>query len=429
MSVGAVRKPLEFLTRGASIRRFRLPCGPAPATAAAGDATPIAAYPFFSLFFGPSSFFLPSGLSRAAHMLRRLQRRRSPDAPNSPELPSVESAKQLSAATPSYLARPLRHHLARSFTTRRVLLSLLSIAGPLVHSLYGEWDFIHTFGSLPNDARILTYLLSLYVPSLIIAASFPVDPSSREGYTFSFVPLVVGAILRCFGVCLDLHHTSTHVNSACALVHRVMAVVVLGVWLTAAIQGARRCVSWKTARIVHTIEGSALVLCTLMLRVLGPPASYSPGEMSFTGALVRGGLAIFLGTFVLSPSNRRRAFELTSWLGLNHIAISLGELTNVSEARRELRLPSECTPPSREQAQRQSPFGGGLAHLNSGGGSRMDGDDIHSFDGGIDEHIRVGAASEGEGAASASHEHDEIQSQCSHHTSKLVGGVMGPAAY
>ena len=84
---------------------------------------------------------------------------------------------------------------------------------PLLHTLFGEFDgLIYSFGSLPGDSRLWLYCVSLYIPCLIIAASFPVDVASPAGQRFAFVPTVCCGTLRCIGVGLDIYHTGTHVN-------------------------------------------------------------------------------------------------------------------------------------------------------------------------------------------------------------------------
>ena len=90
----------------------------------------------------------------------------------------------------------------------------------MLHALFGEWDMLFSIGTLPADARVLAYVVSLYPSTLIAAAAFPTSASTTTaGARFLFVPVVCCSILRCFGVGLDLHHTQTHVNLACTLAH------------------------------------------------------------------------------------------------------------------------------------------------------------------------------------------------------------------
>ena len=239
-------------------------------------------------------------------------------------LPHVESAG-LSADLPWHLQSPLRQKLYQNFTRQRAIMSALALSGLLLHSLFGEWDFLFTFGTLPRDSRVLVYVVSVYSTSLIMAATFPRDPSSEAGAQFTVAPVIAGSILRCFGVALDLYHTGPLVNDACTCVHRATSVVLFAVWLIAALQGLAARFTWRSARCVHLLEGTSLVLCTMLIRALGPSPSYPPGGMSFGAALARGGFAVFLGAGVLSPQNRARIAQHANSLGLNQLIISLAE--------------------------------------------------------------------------------------------------------
>jgi len=229
---------------------------------------------------------------------------------------------------PRQIAIPVRRRLAHSFTVQRLLLSLFAISGPVLHTLYGEWRFLFTLGQLPADSRVFVYAISLYIPTIIIAAGFPNNPSTAAGSNFTFVPVVICSILRCFGVCLDVYHSgkSIHVNAACSRIHHLTAFIIFSVWLAAAVEGLRGRISWYVARCVHATEGAALCLCTLGLRAFGPPPHYAPGEMSFLAALVRSGLAVLLGTAILTPRNRFRVADLATRFGWNHVTIHLGEM-------------------------------------------------------------------------------------------------------
>ena len=208
------------------------------------------------------------------------------------------------------------------FSRQQAALSICSLAGPLLHSLFGEWDFVYALGSLPADSRLLTYLLSVYGSTLFVIVSFPECAAVEAGSRFTFVPVVVGGILRCFGVCLDYYHTQTHVNDACTCLHSGMAVSLFLLWLAATALGIRRRFDWAAARWVHTLEGTLLVLCTLGLRALGSPPSYPPGEMSFPVALTRGGLAVILGTFFLAPASRSQISLMAKNCGWNDVFVN-----------------------------------------------------------------------------------------------------------
>jgi len=244
------------------------------------------------------------------------------------DLPPIAEAARPGPDTPSFLVSLYHRKLAGVFTRQRIVVSVLSTAGPVLYSLYGEWDFLFSLGTLPPDMRIAVYAISLVAPTIMIAAAFPEDVTSASGATFAFVPVVVGSTLRCVGVCLDLYHTHTRVNVACAYLHSATASAVFALWLVALVYGVRRRFSWTMARCVHGLEGALLVLCTLGLRYLGPPPNYAPGSLSFAAAVTRGGLAIFLSLVVLTPSNRQRMAELARRAGCWKFAVDLGELSD-----------------------------------------------------------------------------------------------------
>ena len=220
----------------------------------------------------------------------------------------------------------LRRGLARNFTRQQILMSTIALFPFVMHSLFGEYDFIFTLGTLPADSRVVAYCMSAYLSTIICAASFPTSPTSTAGARFIYVPVVVGACLRAIGVCLDLYHTEAHVNVACTAVHGLTALVLICLWLNGAWLGSNHQFTWANARWVHGGEGTALVLCVLGLRACGPPPSYPPGNMSFVAALARGGLAMFLGIVLIAPPNRIRIASAANRLGLNHVTIYLHEL-------------------------------------------------------------------------------------------------------
>ena len=247
------------------------------------------------------------------------------------DLPIAEAAKlQLPDGTPARLRSVLHQKLSAIFTTQRLVVSLFSLFGPLLHSFYGEWDFIFALGTLPSpDLRVVVYLVSLFVPMLVIAAAFPDDASSASGAKLAYVPAVLGSTLRCFGVCLDAYHNSAiyGVNGACLRVYYATAVVVFGLWLLGLVHGVRGRFSWALARFVHGFEGGALTLCALALRLLGPPLAYSPGAMGFPAALTRGCLPMLLALVILAPPIRLRIADWARRYGCFHVAIDLGDLS------------------------------------------------------------------------------------------------------
>lgn len=256
-------------------------------------------------------------------------RRRWSTQPSVPEdstaLPCMESAH---LSGDSFQNAALRQALARRYTFLWVIVSMICISGPLLQSLYGEWDFIFSFGTLPADTRVMFYMLSLYGSTMIVAAAFPVNPASEVGAKFTFVPVVVCAVLRCFGVCLDLYHNGHHATVGCTVVHWLASIVVFATWVFASVQGVRRRVTWYIARCVHAMEGTAFILCALLMRALGPAAHYPPGAMSFPAALFRGLLAVTLSAVILKPLNRIRMSQVANRFGWNHVTVGLGELTS-----------------------------------------------------------------------------------------------------
>ena len=229
-----------------------------------------------------------------------------------------------------YLRYPLRRKLAENFTWQRMLMSIICLSGFLLHSLFGEFAFLGhpalALGTLPKDSRVLIYAFGAYSTCILIAASFPVNPSTEAGAKFCAAPVLVGSVLRCCGVALDVYHTGHFDAYACTLVHRLANAAVFGLWLHYLWLGVTHRVSWRAGRFTHFGEGLMFVLCALLLRVLGPTPHYAPGRMSYPAALARGGLAMLLGGVVLTPRNRMRIARLANTLGWNHVVFSLGEL-------------------------------------------------------------------------------------------------------
>ena len=269
-------------------------------------------------------------------------------------LPYVESA-DLSSDIPDYYFKqmPMRQKLSQSFTRQRALLALLSVLGTSFSLLFGEWDFVGlgvewgsvcgSLGTLSRDSRLVMYVVSVYSTSLLIMAAFPYNLSSAAGTQF-LLPILVGSVLRCVGVVLDVYHTGPLVNPACTAVHRLTSVVLFGAWLSTPVQAWAGRFDWYWGRGIHMIEGVALVTCTLLIRALGPSEHYPPGGMSLSAALARGGLAIVLGGLVESPPNRRRLARLANHFGVNHVVLSLGDLdlnpVNHRDAYGAIRPPS-----------------------------------------------------------------------------------------
>jgi len=247
----------------------------------------------------------------------------------------VESAANLavSDALPSHLVQPVHEQLAKKYSRWRVAMSLLAIAGPVLHSLYGEWDFIMALGEMRADDRLAVFVVTSFPANIIAAAAFPVTVTNQAGARFIFVPAVVCSILRCFGVCLDLYHTATHVNSACALVHTLTVALLFCVWLRGAVLGVASRYTWLHHRCIFSIDGAALLLCNIAIHALGPPPSFSPGNMSFPAALSRGAASLLLGA-VLTPANRLRIARIANHAGMNHVTVRLEELSVASEAVR-----------------------------------------------------------------------------------------------
>ena len=251
----------------------------------------------------------------------------SPLPPCVNKLPCAESA-QISQEMPPDLYYVFRRKLAQNFTVQRAIVSALALSGPLLHSLFGEWEgILFTLGTLPGDTRLVMYTISVYGTSMIIAAAFPINATSDAGAKFC-APIVACSALRCIGVVLDVRNCRTYlVNSTCSLVHLTASAIIFSIWLVGVHMGVRARLSWQVARCVHVIEGSTFVLCTVLLRILGPVARYPPGNMSFVAALARGVLPVLLGGFILTPQNRIKFSQLANHLGFNHVTLSLGELT------------------------------------------------------------------------------------------------------
>ena len=228
-----------------------------------------------------------------------------------------------------------RQKLARRFTCMRLILLVLALLGPLLNALFTGWlflfstrpndsrVFLYFYSSLPNDSRVYLYFVSVYPYNLMIAARFP-DHTVPEGKVL-FIG-IVGSIIRCVGVLLDLFHTGALVNASCTLVHRLASVVIFCAWLHAGVLGYADRFSWANARCVHCIEGAAFLLSTMLIRALGPSERYPPGSMSFGCALARGCLPLLLGGVILSRRNRLRVATLANRLGIYHVTVSLGEL-------------------------------------------------------------------------------------------------------
>ena len=267
----------------------------------------------------------PTDVSRAR------RRRHHPRRARMSTVLCFESAQLAKVQIAPHLKPTVERRAARKYMHSRTALSVIAVAAPLLHSLFGEWRFIFSFGTLPGYFRLYAYFFSLYIPTLLIAAAFPSDVTTEAGAKFAFVPVVVCSCLRCVGVCLDLYHTGTHVNVACAFVHRCTAVLLLFVWGTAAVQGIRHRMSWGCARCIHGSEGTILLTCTIALRICGPPPVYPPGDMPFPASLARGGLAVALASVILHPAMRKKIAAIANRLGFNHLTIHLGELR--AEAR------------------------------------------------------------------------------------------------
>ena len=258
---------------------------------------------------------------------------RADSAPEDPQLLLAESAflQPKLANMPAFMHAPIKEKLANNYRRQRIIMSILALTAPLVHSLYGEWKFIYSFGDLPADSRLLLYLVSVGSASIGCAAAFPLDPTTEAGAKFTVIPVTIGSMLRCFGVVLDLYHTGYIVNDACTLVHRITNTVLFCSWFQGIWLGLNRRFTWKMSRTCHAIDGFAIFLCTLLIRHLGPSTGYPPGAMSFPAALTRGLSALLLGLVGLAPSNRLRIARFATHLGWNHVTMSLEEFSHAKE--------------------------------------------------------------------------------------------------
>ena len=247
------------------------------------------------------------------------------------DLPCVETARTTAGYVPESVAAVFREHLWQKYSRQRLIMALVALFSPLLHTLCGEYDFVFVLHQLPSaDLRALSYFISAYGSSIMIAATFPTDPSSVAGKRFIYVPIGICVFLRCVGVLLDVYHTSPHLVGLPRAVHLVTAALLFSLWASAMIW--RMPLSWAHARVVHSVEGALIMLCALGMRVLGPAPVYSPGQMSFEGATARGMMALLLGTVVLAPENRLRIAREATRLGWTHVTIKLSELRTPSIA-------------------------------------------------------------------------------------------------
>lgn len=156
---------------------------------------------------------------------------------------------------------------------------------------------------------------------------WPTELASHRRFT---LPLsAVTSLCVWIGVLISYFYSSTsHVNTACTVVHALVCLVTASAWSLGAVLSYRYAYTWAAGRAIMIVDGAAFFTSALALRLLGPPPAYPPGNVSFHLALIRAAIIMTWGT-LLSPPNRLRIAKLGQAIGFHHVTLHLGEMTGL----------------------------------------------------------------------------------------------------
>ena len=245
------------------------------------------------------------------------------------------------------------HRRLHSRLQQHSLLILVALLSPFMPSycwplvmqrmLYGNDAFV---ALKVDDTRLLSAFLSLYIAHLVGAASFPRDICGPSARRFIAPPISVLSIGRTIGVLGDLL-AEMHVPSVSLLgfvtpslepiggglrgaswgIYVSTHVLLIATWLLAFARVLRGTFSWRATRQLCLTEGTLYIMCTVVLRALGPPSHYAPGVMSFAGAFYRGCISVSVAA-LMTPANREKIADIANrHAGWNHITMNLGDLS------------------------------------------------------------------------------------------------------
>ena len=158
----------------------------------------------------------------------------------------------------------------------------------------------------------------------VAACFFPSDLASQKRFTL--LPSCVTALSVCAATYLEFcYRSEAHVNAPCTCIHAALCLVTSAAWSSAAVLSALGCYTWSAVRLVYLFDGGAFLLASVLLRSLGPPSSYPPGNIPLPAALCRAAFPLALSA-AITPARRLRAAALADGAGWNHVVLNLDEV-------------------------------------------------------------------------------------------------------
>ena len=124
-------------------------------------------------------------------------------------------------------------------------------------------------------------------------------------------------------------------NPACRLVHALLVIGVLLNGGSSTLKCALRRYSWFTARRTLFCDGLLFFTAALLMRHFGLDADsnlWQPGEVTYSAAIARGLVTMFLGWPFLTPANRLRLKAIADRLGYEPLAHSLVRVLNPNDS-------------------------------------------------------------------------------------------------
>ena len=176
-----------------------------------------------------------------------------------------------------------------------------------------------------NDvAQVAMFCTTSSFGTCVAVCFFPSDLASQKRFTL--LPSCVTALSVCAATYLEFFFRSeAHVNAPCTLIHGALCLVTSAAWSSAAVLSALGRYTWTCVRLVYLFDGAAFLLATLLMRTLGPPISYPPGNIPLPVSLCRAAFPLALSA-VITPARRLRASALANGAGWNHVVLNLDEV-------------------------------------------------------------------------------------------------------
>ena len=202
-------------------------------------------------------------------------------------------------------ALSLSNMLARWIVKGRYVLALGFALGMTSGDIRGSWGANGLWGAYVSRSTFAA--ISISVATFMMIAVYPdrLDTGGAPTYVTPILLCAAGgsAVNAFISYWMRATMYNPDTDTAMQLIHQlfVFAAAANFLYLFWCLL-IKREYSWRRLRIYISTDGVIFCGCALLMRIVGPPASYPPGRVDFDTALARGAMSIFVS--LIPPSMR-----------------------------------------------------------------------------------------------------------------------------